>query len=76
MKKQIVVFSSLMMAIALIIGVVSCNKDDDKTDNVGVVVFIQGGINVPVDIGVRVTIISRIAAVSNHENPATALKIQ
>jgi len=30
MKKQIVVFSSLMIALALIIGVVSCNKDDEK----------------------------------------------
>ena len=30
MKKQFVVFSSLMIAAALIIGVVSCNKDDEK----------------------------------------------
>jgi hypothetical protein len=30
MKKQIVVFSSWMIALALIIGVVSCNKDEDK----------------------------------------------
>jgi hypothetical protein len=30
MKKQIVVFSSLMIAAAIIIGVVSCKKDDEK----------------------------------------------
>ena len=34
MKKQIVVFSSFLIAAALLIGVVSCNKDEDDGDKV------------------------------------------